>query len=137
MVAVDDDDDKKITGAVVTIFMSRSASYGYDQRCEIFGQAGMLQVGNIHETSTVLGNHNGIHRSKYEHSFPQRFNRAFELEIDSFVDTLIDGKPWPITREDCIRVQRIADAAKESCLTGTVVELLYNDPDSTDFVASV
>ena len=115
--------------------MSRSASYGYDQRCEIFGQTGMLQVGNIHETSTVLGNQEGIHRSKYEHSFPQRFARAFELEMDAFADTLIDGASWPITEDDCIRVQRIADAAKESCLSGAVVEL-YNTESDTDYVAS-
>jgi len=31
-------------GTVVTIFMSRSASYGYDQRCEIFGERGLLKV---------------------------------------------------------------------------------------------
>ena len=39
-------------GTVVTLFMSRSATYGYDQRCEIFGSKGLVSVNNIHETST-------------------------------------------------------------------------------------
>ena len=41
-------------GTVVTLFMSRSATYGYDQRCEIFGSKGLVSVNNIHETSTGI-----------------------------------------------------------------------------------
>lgn len=107
----------------MTIFMSRSASYGYDQRCEMFGSQGMVQVANVHETSTVLSNSDGIHTSKYQHSFPQRFAHAFELEIDAFADNLLYRTPWPVTEDDCIQVQRIADAAQESCATGQVVKL--------------
>ena len=61
-------------GTVVTIFMSRSATYGYDQRCEIFGTKGLISINNIHETSTVISNTTGIHQSRLQHSFPQRFN---------------------------------------------------------------
>ena len=36
------------SGTVVNLFMSRSATYGYDQRCEIFGDTKLhrLQAGN-------------------------------------------------------------------------------------------
>lgn len=106
--------------------MSRSASYGYDQRCEIFGSKGMVQVGNIHETSTFISTSSGIQRSKYQHSFPQRFHQAFGMELDTFGDTLLFQKPWPVTEEDCIRAQRVADAAQESARTGAVVEMLHD-----------
>jgi myo-inositol 2-dehydrogenase/D-chiro-inositol 1-dehydrogenase len=103
--------------------MSRSASYGYDQRCEVFGSEGMVQVGNIHETSTVVSTSGGIQASKYQHSFPERFHQAFGIELDTFGDTLLYQHPWPVTKDDCIRVQRVADAAQKSARTGEVVEL--------------
>ena len=103
--------------------MSRSASYGYDQRCEIFGTKGLCQVKNVPESSVVLSNKDGIHQSKYLHSFPQRFEKAFGIEMDVFADVLLGQKTWPITEDDCIRVQQIADAAQESCRTGQLVNL--------------
>jgi myo-inositol 2-dehydrogenase/D-chiro-inositol 1-dehydrogenase len=112
-----------LLGAVVTIFMSRSANYGYDQRCEIFGSQGMIQVQNINETACVLSDQTGIHHSKYQHSFPQRFHQAFGLEMNAFADTILLEKDWPITQDDCVYVQQIADAAQESCRTGSPVEL--------------
>ena len=116
--------------------MSRSASYGYDQRCEIFGSEGMVQVGNIHETSTIVSNSSGIHASKYQHSFPQRFHQAFGMELDAFADTLVTNQEWPVTMEDCIRVQRVADAAQESARTGAVVELASIDEGADAPVAA-
>jgi myo-inositol 2-dehydrogenase/D-chiro-inositol 1-dehydrogenase len=118
-------------GTVVTIFLSRSATYGYDQRAEFFGRGGRIQVGNIHETSTILSTNQGICHSKYQHSFPQRFHEAFGKEMDAFGDLLLGKEDssnnkagWPVTKEDCIRVQRVADAAQESARTSQVVQLL-------------
>ena len=107
--------------------MSRAAAYGYDQRCEVFGTDGMCQVVSVHETSTILSDKNGIHRSKYLNSFPQRFDQAFQIEMDAFADALLGTNPWPISEHDCVRVQRIADAAQESIITGRVVELEHED----------
>ena len=103
--------------------MSRSATYGYDQRVEIFGTLGHIKVGNIHETSTVLSNKSGVHLSRLDHSFPQRFERAFANELDAFANTLLDGTPWPITGKQCVAVQKVTDAAALSCRTGKLVTL--------------
>ena len=111
-------------GTVATLFMSRSASYGYDQRCEIFGTEGLIQIGNVHEHSTVISSSTGIHASRLQHSFPQRFHHAFGLELDAFADTILsDDVEWPVTAQQCIHVQRVADAARLSCETGSVVTL--------------
>jgi myo-inositol 2-dehydrogenase/D-chiro-inositol 1-dehydrogenase len=101
--------------------MSRSASYGYDQRCEIFGSEGLVSIGNIHETSTVISSPSGIAHSKLQHSFPERFHQAFGTELDAFADTLLLGTPWPVTAEQCVNVQKVADAALKSAETGVVV----------------
>lgn len=111
-------------GTVVTIFLSRSAAYGYDQRAEFFGPRGRIQVGNIAETSTVVSTAMGICHSKYQHSFPQRFHQAFGNEMQLFADILLGNEAaWPVTKEDCIRVQQVADAAQKSAQTGKVVQL--------------
>lgn len=101
--------------------MSRSASYGYDQRCEIFGSEGLVSIGNIHETATVISSPLGITHSRLQHSFPQRFHQAFGTELDAFADTLLLGMPWPVTAEQCVNVQKVADAARKSAETGVVV----------------
>jgi len=103
--------------------MSRSAVYGYDQRCEIFGTKGLVSVNNVHENSAVLSNNAGVHRSRLKHSFPERFHDSFGAELDAFCDTLLLDRPWPITADDCLRAQRVADAAQRSCELGQVVNL--------------
>lgn len=103
--------------------MSRSATYGYDQRCEIFGTEGLVSVANVHENTVIISNETGVQQARLQHSFPERFNQAFAAELDAFADTLLLGKPWPVTGEQCIRVQRVADAAQKSSETGQVVHV--------------
>jgi len=110
-------------GTNVTLTLSRGANYGYDQRCEVFGTEGMAAVNNIAENSSELANESGLHRPKWQHSFPQRFEAAFAQEMDAFADTLLCGTPWPIKETDCVEVQRVCDAALESCETSQVVHL--------------
>lgn len=112
-----------IPGTTVNLFMSRSASYGYDQRCEIFGDGGLISIANEHAHSAVLSNHDGVTHSKLKHSFPQRFNQAFASEIDAFASTLLLDAPWPVTADQCVRVQKLADAAKLSCDEDRVVHM--------------
>jgi len=114
-------------GAIVTLCMSRSASYGYDQRCEIFGDRGLVAVDNHHTNSAVLSDDGGIHRSRYKYSFPQRFNQAFAAELDTFADVLLDQRVWPITENDCVAVQKVSDAARLSCELGEAVHIDYDD----------
>lgn len=113
-------------GAVATLFMSRSATYGYDQRCEIFGDEGMVSVMNPPETTMVLSDKDGVKHSRLQHSFPQRFEQAFASEMNAFADTLLNDTPWPITAEQCIKVQKVADAARQSCLEGQLVTVEYD-----------
>jgi myo-inositol 2-dehydrogenase/D-chiro-inositol 1-dehydrogenase len=103
------------SGAVATFTLSRFSAYGYDQRCEIWGEGGMrLSVQSVHDHSSTVADNTGVHLSKLLPSFPQRFDAAFAAELDAFADTILLGKPWPITSKDCIAVQRVCDAAKAS-----------------------
>ena len=108
--------------------MSRSATYGYDQRCEIFGDKGLVSLGNEFAHATTVANQDGVHLSKLKHSFPQRFQQAFGNELDAFADNLLLGTAWPVTAQQCVRVQRVADAARMSCDRGVIVDVRENLP---------
>lgn len=112
-----------IKGSIVTLTMSRRAAYGYDQRCEIFGDQGKVNVGNQFDTTTILSNSTGDHWSRLQNSYDLRFRQAFMNELDAFADTVLEKKPWPVAKEDVIIVQQVATAAKESLETNQVIRL--------------
>jgi myo-inositol 2-dehydrogenase / D-chiro-inositol 1-dehydrogenase len=113
--------------------MSRSAVYGYDQRCEIFGSDGLVSINNVHQNTTVISNRNGVHKARLQHSFPERFNEAFSLELGAFADVVLHKREWPITASQCINVHRVTDAARRSAEIGAVVqvETLHSDAERT------
>jgi len=110
-------------GTVVTLTMSRSACYGYDQRCEIFGSEGLANVNNEFAESSIISNVAGVHQSRLKHSFPERFEQAFGQELDTYADCINAGVEWPIAREDCIATQLVADACRKSANLQQVVKL--------------
>mmetsp|Transcript_5655 Transcript_5655/g.10728 ORF Transcript_5655/g.10728 Transcript_5655/m.10728 type:complete len:251 (+) Transcript_5655:3159-3911(+) len=110
-------------GTIVTLTMSRSASYGYDQRCEIFGTEGLVCVNNEHADSSIISSVGGVQLSRLKHSFPERFDAAFAKELDVFADCILGKVDWPIFEKDCIATQKIADAARKSAQTNQVVNL--------------
>ena len=108
-------------GATCNLMMSRGSTYGYDQRCEIYGDKGIASITSSNESSLKVGDEEGIHRSPLQYSFPQCFREAFESEIATFISTLLDGQPWPISEKDCVMAQLIATAAKSSCQLGRTI----------------
>mmetsp|Transcript_9277 Transcript_9277/g.10581 ORF Transcript_9277/g.10581 Transcript_9277/m.10581 type:complete len:338 (+) Transcript_9277:235-1248(+) len=108
-------------GCLCNIFMSRSSTYGYDQRCEIFGTSGKVSVENVPENMCLTAGPQGITSSRHQYSFPQRFKEAFESEMSVFVECILDGKEWPVSMSDCIAAQAISLAASKSCSLGTSV----------------
>jgi len=87
---------------------------------------GLVSVGNEYENTSVISNEEGIHSARLKHSFPQRFHQAYASEMETFADVLLLGNPWPVTVHDCIAVQKVADAARESCRLNQVVEIHYD-----------
>ena len=111
------------SGCIATLNLSRWSSYGYDQRCDVFGNKGIVSVRNQPTRSTVFVNENGEHHAPLMESFAQRFERAFASEMDAFADVMLLGEPWLITAEDCFAVQTIADAALKSSGIGCAINL--------------
>lgn len=91
---------------------SRTAVYGYDQRVELMGSAGMVVSGNRkpHEMrryspKTVEG------AEPYQLFFVERYGEAFMAELDAFVDAVEKGAEPEVGFEDGRRALVLAEAA--------------------------
>ncbi|MEJ7914439.1 MAG: inositol 2-dehydrogenase [Chitinophagaceae bacterium] len=101
-------------GTYAVIDNSRKAVYGYDQRLEIFGSGGMIQVDNNLHNRNVLYNEDGIHHALPLDFFMDRYQRSYLKEMEMFTDALLKGTEVPVGSEDGLKATLIAFAAKQS-----------------------
>lgn len=101
-------------GTYAVIDNSRKAVYGYDQRIEVFGNGGMLQVENNQHNRNILYNETGIHQSLPLDFFMDRYAESYLGEMKMFIDALVNNKPITVTAEDALAATKIAVAAKLS-----------------------
>jgi len=102
----------------------RQASYGYDQRLEVLGSAGMLMNDNLRPTTLRRFTAQTTEaREPLLNFFLERYAESYVRELDAFVDAVLDHKPVPVTGEDGRRALVLADAALESARSGEPVKL--------------
>ena len=112
------------SGALVHINNSRRCAYGYDQRIEAFGERGMLQAGNRHDTTVEAWTAEGTHRmDPVQDFFIARYAEAYRAEIDHFVQCVEAGRTPMASFADGRAALALADAALESARTGRTVRL--------------
>lgn len=110
-------------GTYAVIDNSRKAVYGYDQRLEIFGNGGMIQVENNLHNRNILYNEKGIHHALPLDFFMNRYAKSYLNEMELFIDALTSGKQMPVGGADGLKATQIAYAAKMSIETGHPVKL--------------
>ena len=93
----------------------------------------------MHCHNSTLSNSGGVHLANLKYSFSQRFEKAYAAELEAFADTILLDSAWPITKEDCITVQKVADAANLSCAYNEVIDLdiLHEYENKEENVASL
>ncbi|MEL6645461.1 MAG: inositol 2-dehydrogenase [Pseudomonadota bacterium] len=111
------------TGQQVSITNSRRATYGYDQRVEVLGSKGMLQVGNQPQTTLVQSRGDGTVHPPLRDFFMDRYQDAYAAEMEAFMACLRDGTPPPITGADGRAALQLADAAARSAAEGKWISL--------------
>jgi myo-inositol 2-dehydrogenase/D-chiro-inositol 1-dehydrogenase len=102
---------------------SRKAIYGYDQRLEVFGNKGMIQVDNNQHNRNVISDADGIHHSLPLDFFMDRYAASYLNEIQFFIDALSKNEPIPVGGNDGLKATIIAVAAKKSVLEGRPVAI--------------
>jgi myo-inositol 2-dehydrogenase / D-chiro-inositol 1-dehydrogenase len=110
-------------GAIGTIDNSRKAVYGYDQRVEVFGSAGMVQAQNNTPDNDVYFNADGVHSAKPLHFFLERYMESFIAEQKEFVQSIREDTIPPVVGRDGRIPVMIGMAAKKSYLENRPVKL--------------
>ncbi|MBJ6362449.1 inositol 2-dehydrogenase [Paenibacillus sp. GCM10012307] len=100
-------------GALGVIDNSRKAHY-YDQRVEVFGSEGCLNIQNDFPNSAELYTSEGVFKDKPLYFFLERYNNAYIKEIEAFVDAIVANNLVPVTANDGYQAELIAHAAKLS-----------------------
>jgi myo-inositol 2-dehydrogenase/D-chiro-inositol 1-dehydrogenase len=102
----------------------RRATYGYDQRIEAVGETGMVKAENRRpHTMERWGKDATEAKAPVLHFFIERYQEAYNAEIQAFVDAIEAGGPMPVSFEDGRRALMLANAAYESLASGKVVTL--------------
>ncbi|XP_076435593.1 myo-inositol 2-dehydrogenase-like [Babylonia areolata] len=102
------------SGIIATIDSCRETTYGYDIRLEVFGSKGMVVAENPRETTSVLDGATGGSIRRLYHSFPQRFEKAFQLEVDHFVRCMEGTDTPPVTKSQALLTASIIEKGLQS-----------------------
>jgi myo-inositol 2-dehydrogenase/D-chiro-inositol 1-dehydrogenase len=124
--AADDVDTAVVTlrtasGRLCQISNSRRAVYGYDQRIEAHGAAGLLRAGNVLPTTVELADATGFRTDPVLPFFLERYASAYRAELSAFIAAVTSDTPVRPDGEDGLRALLLADAALESSRTGHAV----------------
>jgi myo-inositol 2-dehydrogenase/D-chiro-inositol 1-dehydrogenase len=129
---LDDIDTAKLvlrskSGALCLISNSRRTGYGYDQRVELFGSKGAVQVDNVSSAQVRRLDADGARDEPFPYSFAERYADGYRAELDHFADVLA-GLASPATGpRDSLRALRLADAAERSMKARAPVFLAAGD----------
>jgi len=87
-------------GAITTIDNSRQAVYGYDQRVEVFGSAGMVASDNPTTTTTIRRDGSGSQGATVPYFFIERYLQTYINEWNDFARVARGEMDSPVTLAD-------------------------------------
>lgn len=109
-------------GCLTTIDNSRRAVYGYDQRVEVFGSAGMAASENPLAHSTIVRTAAGVRAATLPYFFLERYIPSYLGEWEAFVRAVATGAPPAVGVVDARAPLVIGLAAWRSLREGRPVE---------------
>ncbi|MBE2315855.1 inositol 2-dehydrogenase [Solirubrobacter sp. CPCC 204708] len=110
-------------GCLTTIDNSRQAVYGYDQRVEVFGSAGMAASENPLAHSTIVRTATGVRAATLPYFFLERYIPSYLREWEAFVTAIATGTAPPVGPADARAPLVIGLAAWRSLREGRPVRL--------------
>ncbi len=113
-------------GTLVVIDSSRETSYGYDQRIEVHGEKGMLQVDNLLENTVQSITSQGTAHATVHWSFVERYQKAYENELLHFHDYVLadEALPSPAGIDDMMAAVEVAQKVENAYRSGDLLSFL-------------
>ena len=102
---------------------SRKASYGYDQRIEVFGSKGMIKGNNLLKDNNKIYTEDQIGSSFPMNFFLERYSEAYKIEIIDFTNAILKNSSVSVSGDDGLQSLRIGLAAKKSLIENRPVKL--------------
>ena len=97
----------------------RRATYGYDQRIEAIGETGMLKAENRRPNTAERWDQAATEqKAPVLYFFIERYQEAYNAEIQAFIEAVEAGKRMPVGFEDGRRALLLANAAYRSLASG-------------------
>jgi len=102
-----------VNGALGVVETSRHSNWGYDIRTEVAGAVGKVVIEAPQKTPLLFATD---FRSSFDHfeNFPDRFEAAYRLELESFFAALLEGRKPSPGPEDALETLRLALASAKS-----------------------
>lgn len=110
-------------GALCVIENCRRSVYGYDQRVEVLGDKGSISVGNENTNTLTFAYADGIKQDNPPFFFLERYKQAYEIEMNAFIDSILNNKEVLCSIIDGLKAQEIAEKCKESLIKGMPVKI--------------
>jgi len=112
------------SGAIGFIEVSRNANDVYDTRTEIIGHDASVFVG-MKELTPAFEIRKGVVSYDQPNWVFGRFEKAYELELQAFIDSILNNSPSHVSANDGMIALKLAKAATESYQTKKPVSLSY------------
>ena len=112
---------KTASGRIAVISNTRRSGYGYDQRIEAFGAAGMATAGNLARNTLQTLDEGGVTGSAIHGGFADRYVDAYRMQLNHFVDVARGRVASRATFADGVAALALAEACGTSAREGRVV----------------
>ncbi|WP_108651084.1 inositol 2-dehydrogenase [Dongshaea marina] len=110
-------------GCIAMINNCREASYGYDQRVEVFGSLGAMEIENDTPSKARLSTASGVNQEKPLHFFMDRYTQSYMSEIHEFIQAITQNRKLTTCAADGLKSVEIAKAALQSAKEGRPIPM--------------
>jgi myo-inositol 2-dehydrogenase/D-chiro-inositol 1-dehydrogenase len=114
---------KMENGALCMIDNSRKSGFGYDLRAEVQCEEGCVQSFNDYNNTIQISTMDGVAKERPIWFFLERFQQAYCLELEEFIENLKNNCKPVCGAEDGLQSVLIAIAAKKSMDEGRIVKI--------------
>ena len=110
-------------GKLAIISASRTAHHGHGSQAEVYGTKGIVRIGFTPAWADVEILDSQGKRQECAHSFFDRFENAFHTEARQFFSCIIHNTPSPITVDDGVYANQVAEALTVSFKEKRIVRI--------------